>query len=899
MDKIKVNQKTGQVALLKGSDYQVYEPSQYKWNTETGEYAFPTGESDETGAPVFDIINPQITKTKEVKGPRAIGTTTQKYTDQEKLPAPPIGVDTNADKKDDYFLPRGESEANWKTKAMGYANFIPFADEAISGVLALQHAGAAGGYGKAYDAIHPIVQARSGEAKRVDPAGFLGGQLVGNALTLGVGPTVSGAKYLAASKGPLSLIGRSARVGGLYGGVYGAGEGDDLGARAANAAKGAAAGAVAGAAIPGVPAGVRAGAKTSGALLQPFTRAGQEQIAANTLRRVAGEDVSGLLAKPLEAPVPGSLPTTGQQTQNYGLLATENALTADPAIGAQLAERSAANNTARVQAINAQAPEGVGAANVQEAVRREMQRFTNATDDMISTATQRAQQALQQVGPQISSQDAGRIIRQSVQEAYDAHRGSVSQAYNAIDPDGSTSIDFRPVWTAIAPAITERFVERTGGMPQQLIPILQRLRNTENTSVRSADRIRKELYNISSQAGVSGDRDLASAATDIARAMESHLDEVASGATAGVLSTGQREQFALARTLRNNQGDLYESGAMGGAVDRGPYGRYTVQDSDVPGRLLSGSPEAAQQLIGSVGQNPQAMQAARASLATSFRQAATRPDGGIDANAAQRWLTNNQEMLAQFPDIATAARQAIDQQRRVVGLTERQTDASRRIESSPVGQLLGDKNPDKVVLDILSGPTSVANTEGLLRTIGNDENAKNGLKRSIVDYLQSRTTGQLNIQGDNNLAQNQYNQALGKLRPVMAKLFNAEELKALEAVGVDLKRQQLNSAARGVGSNTVHNLSTNNIIDQTAGSRAVNNPLAQALASYGPNWIYRASDQQIRQILGDALLNPDVAKGILSRRTPKSIPTAPGLLGQRLPAITGAGGGQLLATGGH
>lgn len=89
------------------------------------------------------------------------------------------------------------------------------------------------------------------------------------------------------------------------------------------------------------------------ALLEPFTKGGQEKIAARTLQEFATDPAKAAAnlrsARPL---VPGSLPTMAQGADDAGLAQLERTLMNNPETGSKLAEQYAAQRAARMKAIS-------------------------------------------------------------------------------------------------------------------------------------------------------------------------------------------------------------------------------------------------------------------------------------------------------------------------------------------------------------------------------------------------------------------------------------------------------------------------------------------------------------------------------------------------------------------
>jgi hypothetical protein len=110
-----------------------------------------------------------------------------------------------------------------------------------------------------------------------------------------------------------------------------------------------------GAAAGAVPLAIR-GVQVGRSLLDPFSDAGQARIIGRGLNTAAGTaDDAKAAMKSLQAAaplVPGSLPTAGQSAQNPGIAALERtAVATDPVASAEMARRLAAQNEARIGAV--------------------------------------------------------------------------------------------------------------------------------------------------------------------------------------------------------------------------------------------------------------------------------------------------------------------------------------------------------------------------------------------------------------------------------------------------------------------------------------------------------------------------------------------------------------------
>lgn len=231
-------------------------------------------------------------------------------------------------------------------------------------------------------------------------------------------------------------------------------------------------GGVVGLGVTAVPAVARAGANAVHEFVQPMTQAGRQQIAANQLKAAATDPAAAqaALANGPAVIVPGSQPTTFQQTGDMGLGALERAQAAKNPD--QFAARSADQNAARVTAAQgvqqAGAPEQV-AASVR-AYRDALDQQTQAALDAASqkqaaaagqagsalsdqvtgigstsqgrldAATQAAQGATAQIGLGQTPEAVGGALRGSLEAARADAKQRERALWQAVDPDGTLAL---------------------------------------------------------------------------------------------------------------------------------------------------------------------------------------------------------------------------------------------------------------------------------------------------------------------------------------------------------------------------------------------------------------------------------------------------------------------------
>lgn len=98
------------------------------------------------------------------------------------------------------------------------------------------------------------------------------------------------------------------------------------------------------------------------------------------------------------------------------------------------------------------------------------------------------------------------------------------------------------------------------------------------------------------------------------------------------------------------------------------------------------------------------------------------------------------------------------------------------------------------------------------------------------------------------------------------------QVKILERVGKDLDSGVLNRSGRVPGSDTFKNLSTANVIGGIIGKQMFGEVPAAANKVVAPlNWLYNGTDDQIRELLVDAMLDPKLAARLMSKASTTNI----------------------------
>lgn len=211
---------------------------------------------------------------------------------------------------------------------------------------------------------------------------------------------------------------------------------------AARVIGGAATGA-AGAVTRSLPAAARAAAGAADRAMGPLTQGGRDAVVGERLARSATDPaaVRKSLDKPTEL-VPGSKPTTFQQTGDMGLGALERETqTKNPE---QFQQRRAEQNTARRESLGKLQPTG-NAANLASYVKDRLRWLDQQTEQDVADATRVAQERAQRLGGDRTPEDYGATLREPLQDARDAAKARERALWTAIDPNGDLTVNAGPV----------------------------------------------------------------------------------------------------------------------------------------------------------------------------------------------------------------------------------------------------------------------------------------------------------------------------------------------------------------------------------------------------------------------------------------------------------------------
>jgi len=349
--------------------------------------------------------------------------------------------------------------------------------------------------------------------------------------------------------------------------------------------------------------------------------------------------------------------------------------------------------------------------------------------------------------------------------------------------------------------------------------------------------------------------DLAAAAPDRTTGASLQALSRAIGARASMAGGPERrEALEAARGVRRQQGEVFEDGAVGRALDRGDYGRFALPDAEI-GRTLVPRGRAGGEVVDQVQRavGTRAEEIARAEIRRALEDAAD------DPRAIARVARDYGESVSRFPalerDIRTARGNAA---------------LSSRFRSTQLGQFLRDNtDPAQAVSRLLTVKDGGRAFQALVNGPNMSPTALAGVRRGIAEHIRAMSrssTVDSNLQtvpvtrkmGDGIV------QALERTRGTTA--LAPAQRKMLNLVRHELKREQFaKSTNRPSGSDTARNVGMSMKAFQLAMEVMPGSGPARSILQ--AIFRHEANVEKIFDVVTDAVLDPKFAAELLRRPT--------------------------------
>jgi hypothetical protein len=355
------------------------------------------------------------------------------------------------------------------------------------------------------------------------------------------------------------------------------------------------------------------------------------------------------------------------------------------------------------------------------------------------------------------------------------------------------------------------------------------------------------------------------------------------------------ERLARANAATRERVQTFDKGPVGAVLrPAGMAGQYRSLDSAVPAQIFKRGPtgfqsvEAYRRAVGDVA----AMETLGDYAASSLRRAAMRPDGTIDPVRFNTWRRSHADALRAMPETAARFESAAAATGEIETVAAIRREAINDYQRGALGGILGADESEqvtRVVGRVLTSKDSARGMRQLATEVRGDPAAQQGLRRSVVDVIadkfisntEAAATGQGLIKTD------QFQTFIRNNRAALGHVFNEAEIASLEAIARDLQRANRSITAVKLpgGSNTAQDTASikSSLLSKLlhhaghvvagAGAGLPLGFFGSAAGAFGATVSAALRESGMRSaddLIREAMLNPELARRLLVKHTPKA-----------------------------
>ncbi|WEZ84642.1 hypothetical protein P6U16_08740 [Rhizobium sp. 32-5/1] len=323
---------------------------------------------------------------------------------------------------------------------------------------------------------------------------------------------------------------------------------------------------------------------------------------------------------------------------------------------------------------------------------------------------------------------------------------------------------------------------------------------------------------------------------------------------------------------------------------------YDMASASVPQRIFSsraGSAEAIGKFRAAVGDRD-AMRQIEEFAVDRVRKAALRDDGTLDPAKLESWRRAHSDALKALPQLDRRLADATTAGRTMAEVASQQKAVVDQARRSRLGQMMNLSDPGDVTRAIGSifQLQDRNNQMGRLASVvAGDPEAKQGLRKAVVDHVISRfvgnteaaTTGQATIKAD------QFQTFMKENKPALRLAgFSDDEIKLMTSVASDIQRanRSLTAVKLPGGSNTAQDWQKvregdapttilGRILMATAAtggfaSGGIGGGIVGVLGAKTAGALREFGIESVNDLVADAMLNPGRARLLLSKYQPRT-----------------------------
>ena len=181
--------------------------------------------------------------------------------------------------------------------------------------------------------------------------------------------------------------------------------------------------------------------------------------------------------------------------------------------------------------------------------------------------------------------------------------------------------------------------------------------------------------------------------------------------------------------------------------------------------------------------------------AAVLKAKAERPDGTIDPRGLQQFLKSYGPAMERFPELADRFGSAAKATQTIADVAAGRAKALKDFQATAAGKFLGLTDPTEVrdAVGRMIERNDVTGLGRLMKQVQADPAAVEGVKRAAADHVLSRglSYGQeAGASGAQQVNKGTFQNVVGENRAALSRVFDADQMKTLDALSADMMRQK-------------------------------------------------------------------------------------------------------------
>lgn len=323
-------------------------------------------------------------------------------------------------------------------------------------------------------------------------------------------------------------------------------------------------------------------------------------------------------------------------------------------------------------------------------------------------------------------------------------------------------------------------------------------------------------------------------------------------------------------------------------------------DGDIGRRIFRTGPggyETVNKFISSVGDDRARELLGDYAIRSLKDSGAVRSDGSLDPAKVATWRRQHADALRALPEVDAKLADPLKASEAIAEAAAQRKAALDEFQKGVVGRLLKVDDPadvTRVVGSIFSRQDQVKEMSRLAKETANNPQAREGLRKAIVDHIATRFIGntEAGTSGTNLMKADAFQRFLKEFVPALRRVFSPEEVASMQAIAADLNRANRSIASNKLPgmSNTApeliaaaKNAPAQSWLERLLAPTVVGGAGAAAGSMVGGYWgaavgsalasrVGKAAEgfraaglEKVDDIVRDALLNPERARALLAK----------------------------------